>query len=117
MCDLFKKMKNIAVLISGSGSNLRNLAEKCKKDLQNKCQISLVVSNIEGAGGLKIAEEYGLKSIVLQDLTKKTSIITKNISGYNQFAALKLESETAFNLINEVLKKYGINYEFAIRKR
>jgi formyltetrahydrofolate-dependent phosphoribosylglycinamide formyltransferase len=102
-------MKKIAVLISGSGTNLRNLAQKCKGDLKGKCEIAIVISSREGVKGLEIAEEFGLKSIVLQDATPKASITSHNIDDYNLFVELKQNAEGSLL----ALKNLGLNLSLA----
>ena len=54
-------MKHVAVLISGRGSNLQSLIEA--QDQSYK--IILVVSNVEGAGGLEKAREAGIPTTVI----------------------------------------------------
>lgn len=103
-------MKKIAVLISGGGTNLRNLASKCQTDLKGKCEIVLVVSNVSGVLGLEIAKEFGLKALVLEDKARKISIHKNNVVDYNAFAELKTEAEEAFNEINKYLKEVGFEY-------
>ena len=50
-------MKNIAVLISGSGTNLQSIIDK-----QNKigCKVAVVISNKQDAYGLKRAKKAGI---------------------------------------------------------
>jgi len=57
-------MKKIAVLISGSGSNLEAIADACdKKKIDG--EISCVISNNPSAYGIVRAKKYNLKSIVV----------------------------------------------------
>jgi phosphoribosylglycinamide formyltransferase-1 len=53
--------KNLVVLISGRGSNLKAILEAIKSGKIN-AKVSLVLSNKKNAKGLKIAKEYGIKS-------------------------------------------------------
>lgn len=55
----------IAVLISGSGTTLRNLLEKIDAG-QLPVEIALVVSSSPTAGGLQFAAEAGVPSVVVQ---------------------------------------------------
>ena len=57
-------MKKIAVLISGSGSNLEAIAKACKKNEING-EIKCVISNVPNAFGLERAKKYNLRSIVI----------------------------------------------------
>jgi phosphoribosylglycinamide formyltransferase-1 len=58
--------KNVAVLISGRGSNLQNLI-----DAQNASyRIVLVISNVEGAGGLEKAQAAGIAAAVISHAGK-----------------------------------------------
>ena len=63
-------VKNLAVFISGKGSNLRTIAEFCKEN-PHKAKVSVVISNKENAGGLKIAKEFGIKTVVCTTAGKK----------------------------------------------
>lgn len=56
-------MKNIAIFASGSGSNARKIMEYFaeRKDVS----VSLLISNRADAGVLKIAENFGVDSIVI----------------------------------------------------
>ena len=57
-------MKKIAVLISGSGSNLEAIAKACEKNQING-KIKCVISNIPDAFGLERAKKYNLRSIII----------------------------------------------------
>ena len=54
-------MKRVAVLISGRGSNLQNLIEA----QDDSYKIILVISNVEGAGGLEKARAAGISTAVI----------------------------------------------------
>ncbi len=60
-------MKNIAIFASGSGSNARKIMEYFaeRKDVS----VQLVISNRADAGVLKIAESFGVDSIVIDRRT------------------------------------------------
>ena len=51
--------KNVAVLISGSGTNLQCLIDACQSDFYHPAKISLVVSNRANAYGLTRAKIAG----------------------------------------------------------
>ncbi len=53
--------KNLVVLISGRGSNLKAILEAIKSGKIN-AKVSLVLSNKKDAKGLEIAKEYGIKT-------------------------------------------------------
>ena len=57
-------MKKIAVLISGSGSNLEAIADACSKNKING-EIACVISNNSSAYGIKRARNYNLKTFVV----------------------------------------------------
>ena len=59
--------RNIAVLISGRGSNLKALLEACEEGTLD-ANICLVVSNKKNAGGLAHAEAYGVPSRVMSHI-------------------------------------------------
>lgn len=59
------KRKRVAVLISGSGTNLQALIDSTSDTAKkNSVQIKLVISNVETAAGLKRAERAGIKAVV-----------------------------------------------------
>lgn len=55
----------IAVLISGSGSNLQSIIDRTRQGVLD-AEITLVLSNKKDAYGLKRAEESGIKNTVIQ---------------------------------------------------
>ena len=57
-------MKKIAVLISGSGSNLEAIAEACRANRING-KIVCVISNNPDAYGIKKAKKFNLQSVVI----------------------------------------------------
>ena len=57
-------MKKLAVFISGFGSNLQTIAEFCQQN-PNFAQIHVVISNKPNVNGLKIAESFGIPSVVI----------------------------------------------------
>ncbi len=63
-------MKNLAVFISGFGSNLQTIAEFCEKN-PNLAKIQVVISNKSGVNGLKIAESFGIKTVVIPTKGRK----------------------------------------------
>ncbi|MGI8527084.1 MAG: phosphoribosylglycinamide formyltransferase, partial [Pseudolabrys sp.] len=56
--------KRVAVLISGRGSNMAALIEAAK-DKNYPAEISLVVSNVDDAGGLQVAQNSGIATVVV----------------------------------------------------
>lgn len=54
-------MKNLVILISGRGTNLKAIIEAIQAG-KIKANISLVLSNKKDAQGLKIAQSYGIKT-------------------------------------------------------
>ena len=61
---MFSEKIKVAVLISGRGSNLKALIE-ASKDSDFPAVISLVISNKQDAGGLKIATENNIKTLTI----------------------------------------------------
>jgi phosphoribosylglycinamide formyltransferase-1 len=59
-------LKRVAVLISGRGSNLQSLIEAAG----SRYRIILVISNVEGAGGLKKARAAGIATDVISHTGK-----------------------------------------------
>ncbi|KJF79957.1 phosphoribosylglycinamide formyltransferase [Photobacterium angustum] len=56
-------MKNIVVLISGSGSNLQAIIDACSAGLIKNSQITAVISNKESAYGLERARNANIEAI------------------------------------------------------
>ena len=54
------KKINVAVFISGRGSNLKNLIKSSKK-INSKFKISLIISNNSKALGLKLAKKFNIE--------------------------------------------------------
>lgn len=57
-------MKNIVILISGRGSNMQTIVQKCKEENWN-ARISVVISNRADAAGLQFAKEQGIPTAVV----------------------------------------------------
>ncbi len=62
---------NIAVLISGRGSNLQALIDACAKP-DFPAKISVVISNIPGVTGLERAEKAGIPTVVVSHKNHET---------------------------------------------
>src|SRR3712207_3180574 len=56
-------MLNIAVLISGGGSNLQSIIDGCDSGYING-KVKLVISNKDGAYGLERAKKHNIKAVV-----------------------------------------------------
>ncbi len=67
---------NIAIFISGNGSNFKNLINNSLKK-KSKYKIKLVISNNTNAKGLKYARKFKIKKKVINYLNKKNA--EKNI--------------------------------------
>lgn len=81
-------MINIAVFISGRGSNFLALLKNIEKGVLKNCQISVVFSNNQNAKGLEYAENAGIKTIVIpsknrQDRENYDKEIIKALAPYN----------------------------------
>lgn len=57
-------MKNLAVFISGTGTNLRTIATFCKEN-PHLAQIKVVISNKNNVGGIEIAQEFGIECVII----------------------------------------------------
>ena len=80
-----KKTKT-AVLISGKGSNLKNLIKFSKKKI-SPISINLIISNTSYAKGLKYSKKYNIKKKIINFKSKKLAekkifkiLIKKNIN-------------------------------------
>lgn len=57
-------MRNLAVFISGRGSNLEAILKRWKEGYLN-CNVPFVLSNKANAGGLIIAKNFGVKTYII----------------------------------------------------
>ena len=80
-------MLNIAVLISGGGSNLQSIIDGCESGYING-RVKLVISNKYGAYGLERAKKHNIKAIVEKNedevikLLKREKIDLIVLAGY-----------------------------------
>ncbi len=61
-------MKNIVILISGGGSNMKAIVQHAQQqawEANGLARIAAVVSNRAGAAGLAFAQEQGIPTVVL----------------------------------------------------
>lgn len=77
-------VKKIAVLFSGSGSNLQAILEKIHGKIFNgtRIEVALCISNKADAGGILRAKNFGLETIVIEN---------KNFSSREEFDAALVE--------------------------
>lgn len=66
-------MKNLAVFVSGSGTNLENIASKIAEGKLKNCKIALVVCDNPEAYALKRAKRFDLETLVV----KRTDYLSK----------------------------------------
>lgn len=71
----------IAVFISGSGTNLRTIAEFCQSH-PHIAKIDIVISNKANIRGLEIAQEFGIPSIIITTSGKTMSEFEKEAIKY-----------------------------------
>lgn len=69
-------MFKIAVLISGGGSNLQAIIDSIEKGELN-CSIEYVIADNENAYGLKRAEKYNIKTLILDKKELKENLSDK----------------------------------------
>jgi len=70
------KKINVAVFISGKGSNLKNLI-KSAKNKNSRFKISLIISNNPKALGLKFAKKFNIEKKIIN--FNNTKLIEKNL--------------------------------------
>ena len=118
------KKKNVAVFISGKGSNLENLIKK-SKDQNSRYKISLIVSNNSKALGLKFANKFNIKKKIIKLNNSKLSekklfgILKKNhtsiicLAGFMEILSkdfIKRFNGKILNIHPSLLPKYkGLN--------
>lgn len=83
-----QKKANLAVLVSGNGSNLASLISAVNEGVLDNAQISLVISNKSSAYALKRAEEAKIPTITLKrsvfaDDEEFDAEIVKKLKEYN----------------------------------
>lgn len=97
--------KKIAVLISGSGTNLQAIIDSCKNQEING-EISIVISNKENAYGLERAKKASIKTIIckdndnLLDILKEEKIDLVVLAGYLKILPQKIIDEFEGKIIN-----------------
>jgi len=83
-------MKNIVILISGSGSNMAAIARAARQQNwadKHGIRVAAVISNKTNAGGLAIAREYGISTGVVEHTAHATreafdTALAQVIDGY-----------------------------------
>ena len=70
-------MKNIAVLVSGGGTNLQSIIDAVEAGRING-QIKLVISNKEGAYGLERAKKHNIRAVFEKDEQAIIDIMKEN---------------------------------------
>lgn len=97
--------KKIAILISGSGTNLQAIIDACEKKEING-QISIVISNKKEAYGLERAKKSYIKTMVctdndlLLDTLKKEKIDLVVLAGYLKILPQKIIDQYESKIIN-----------------
>ena len=123
--------KNIAVLISGRGSNLKSLINYSKKK-NSLFKIKLVISNNFNAGGLAIANKSKIKNYYIKYSTKRSfenqslKLIKKHkidlicLAGFMKILSenfIEKFSKTILNIHPSLLPKYrGLNTHIRVIK-
>jgi phosphoribosylglycinamide formyltransferase 1 len=79
-------LKRVAVLISGRGSNLQSLIDAAG----DSYRIILVISNVEGAGGLEKARAAGIATAVIFHTGKSREIFDAEMDGLLRAAGAEL---------------------------
>lgn len=97
-------MLNIAVMISGSGSNLQSLIDGCKNDINGN--IKMVISSNKEAYGLTRARENNIKNVYEKDekkiieMLKQENIDLIVLGGYLKIISKEFVSEFKNKIIN-----------------
>ena len=123
--------KNIAVLISGRGSNLKSLIKYSKRK-KSLFKIKLVISNNFSAKGLKIAKQSKIKNQYIKYSSKKSfedhslKLLKKNnidlicLAGFMRILSkkfIKNFSKPILNIHPSLLPKYkGLNTHYKVIK-
>lgn len=97
--------KKIAVLISGSGTNLQAIIDSCQNKIING-KISIVISNKENAYGLTRAKNASIKTLVCKDndilldtlIKEKIDLVV--LAGYLKILPQKIIDKFESRIIN-----------------
>lgn len=102
-------MKNIAVLVSGGGTNLQALIDSCKSGVIKSGEIKLVVSSNSTAYGLTRASENNIKTEVLSKKGLSPVEFTDKLSGLLEENSIDLIVLAGYLVIlpNEFTSKYA----------
>ncbi|SHJ93877.1 phosphoribosylglycinamide formyltransferase [Tepidibacter formicigenes] len=98
-------MLNIAVLISGSGTNLQTIIDGCKNNEING-KIKIVISNNKEAYGLTRAKNNNIKAVYEKDETKIIELLKKEnidlivLAGYLKIVTKNFVNEFKNKIIN-----------------
>lgn len=98
-------MLNIAVLVSGSGSNLQSIIDRINSGSINGV-IKLVISNKKEAYGLKRAESSGIKSFYTEDESEIINTLKNEeidlivLAGFLKVLSKKFVNEFSGKIIN-----------------
>lgn len=112
--DQMQKLK-LAVLVSGSGTNLQSLIDAQKEGYFNS-EIALVVSNKASAYGLTRAENAGIKALVIKSDKELLDALLENeidlivLAGYLKVISPELINAYENKIINihpSLLPEYG----------
>lgn len=105
-------MLNIAVLVSGGGTNLQSIIDGIKSGFLKDVNIKFVISDREGAYGIERAEKAGIETLVLDRKIYKKELSAKIfeqlqnrvdfivLAGYLSIVAEPLISEFKDRIIN-----------------
>lgn len=105
----------IALLVSGSGSNLQALIDAQKQDYFLS-EIKIVISNKADSFALKRAEDAGIKTYVIKDNKDLRKLLIENdidlivLAGYLKIVSEEILEEYENRIINihpSLLPKYG----------
>ena len=99
---------NLAVLISGSGSNLQAIMDAANSGNLSGARVALVVSNREGAYGLERAKNHGVPSMVIDKANISELLKTLEhyeisgivLAGYLAILPLEVINEYSGKIIN-----------------
>lgn len=111
-------MKNICILLSGSGTNLQNIAECISRSEIENARINLVIADRE-CFGLERAENLGLNSVLakrgksftedlINEIPKDTDLIV--LAGFLSILNEEFFNQISFPIINihpSLLPKFG----------
>src|SRR3989338_11238042 len=99
------KMKKLAVLVSGSGTNLQAIIDAIKKGDLKDTEIAIVISNKKDAYALVRADKEGIKNLFLdpKQFVTNTDFDKKLVEMFNELRVDLVVMAVYLKILTEVI--------------